>query len=570
MATNANSRRRQLMSRRLPMAPLTVAATLLGMSGMALAGDAAETAQAGNGVGQALLKKMDAMEQRIKSLEAQLKQKDTPPPRPTSAAEIPSDGKPRSKASRTGDLAAAAPAGNFAAEPPASGQTAPAAQPPAGQTSSPDQPAKSDASGNSAKPAAAEKTADKTGDKAILGLTDSPVIGLAIGAYGEMMFGAAQNPAAGGQWQNGADIRRMVLLPTYAITDNIIFNAELEWEHGGFSPDADDKVNGEIDVEQLWIDFKIVDQFNWRAPGIDLIPIGYINEHHEPTQFYSVLRPELYNGLIPSTWMAPSTSVYGSIADGLSYQIMVSSSIEDFGGVFSLRTDANTVPPFPTGYPPGIDGLNGLAFARPTISDFRQLSNAVAVAGKLDYAPPWFPGFAGSTSAYYTPNTTPRGAYSDTGVLLGSSSLAMLDSEFRYHVPNTGFELRAEGVFVTFGNPANLRANNDGDPTDNVGKTMYGASGEIAYHFPLGTILHSEWEAVPFYRYTYENLQTSGFAGTDANAPTGAGQLQFHNVGIAVFPSPKLVLKATYQKVINRAPGGAQSDSVLGGAGFFF
>ena len=73
-------------------------------------------------------------------------------------------------------------------------------------------------------------------------------------------------------------------------------------------------MNGEIDVEQLWIDFKIVDQFNWRAPGIDLIPIGYINEHHEPTQFYSVLRPEIYNGLIPSTWMAPSSSVYGSIA----------------------------------------------------------------------------------------------------------------------------------------------------------------------------------------------------------------------------------------------------------------
>ena len=41
-----------------------------------------------------------------------------------------------------------------------------------------------------------------------------------------MLFGAAQNPAAGGQWQGGADIRRMVLLPTYSITDNIIFNAE--------------------------------------------------------------------------------------------------------------------------------------------------------------------------------------------------------------------------------------------------------------------------------------------------------------------------------------------------------
>jgi hypothetical protein len=557
MVTNANGRRRQLGSRRLSVAPLAVAATVLGMSELALAGDGAvdtPQAQSGNAANQVLLKKMDAMEQRIKSLEAQLKQKDAPPAQKTPAA-ISSNGKPRSKANLTPDVATAAPAGDLAAE-----------TPPSGQTPAPDQADKSGKSAKAAKPG----TLEKAGDKAILGLTDSPIPGLAIGAYGEMLFGAAQNPAAGGQWQGGADIRRMVLLPTYAITDNIIFNAELEWEHGGFSPAGDDKVNGEIVVEQLWVDFKIVDQFNWRAPGIDLVPIGYINQHHEPTQFYSVLRPEIYNGLIPSTWMAPASSVYGSIADGLGYQIMVSSSIEDFGGDFFTRTDANTVPPFPIGYPPGIDGLNALAFARPTISDFRQLSNTVAVAGRLDYAPPSIPGFAGSTSAYYTPNTTPRGAYADDGALLGRSSLTMVDSEFRYRIPNTGLELRGEGVFVTFGNPANLRANNDSDPTDNVGKTMYGASGEIAYHFPLGTILHSEWEAVPFYRYTYENLQTKGFAGTDLNTPTGAGQLQFHNVGIAIFPSPKLVLKATYQKVINRDPAGAQSDSVLGGAGFFF
>ena len=94
----------------------------------------------------------------------------------------------------------------------------------------------------------------------------------------------------------------------------------------------------------------------------------------------------------------------------------------------------------------------------------------------------------------------------------------MFDAEFRYRVPKTGLELRGEYVFVDFGNPDNLRANNDGDPTNNVGKSMYGYSGEIAYHIPLGTILNSEWEAVPFYRYTYENLQTGGFAGTDANS----------------------------------------------------
>jgi hypothetical protein len=204
------------------------------------------------------------------------------------------------------------------------------------------------------------------------------------------------------------------------------------------------------------------------------------------------------------------------------------------------------------------------------IGDFRQLSNTMAYAGRLDLSPPFVPGLAWSASTYYTPNVTPRGAYADTGLALGKSSLALFDAEFRYRVPETGLELRGEYVHVRFGEPANLRANNDTDPTNNVGKTMFGYSGEIAYHVAMGTILGSEWEAVPFYRYTYENLQTAGFAGTDLDAPTGAGQAHFHTLGIAVFPSPKLVLKATYQKVKNNDPAGANADSFLGGVGFFF
>ena len=99
---------------------------------------------------------------------------------------------------------------------------------------------------------------------------------------------------------------------------------------------------------------------------------------------------------------------------------------------------------------------------------------------------------------------------------------------------------------------------------------MYGWSGELAWHIPMGTILGSEWEAVPFYRYTYQNLQTAGFAGTDLDLPTGAGQTTYHTAGIAIFPSSKVVLKATYQRVINRDPAGAMADSVLGAIGLFF
>jgi hypothetical protein len=249
---------------------------------------------------------------------------------------------------------------------------------------------------------------------------------------------------------------------------------------------------------------------------------------------------------------------------------MLSASNEDFGDSFDNRTAARTVPPPPIPYAPGIDGINALGFSNPPLGDFQQLSNAVAVSGRLDFTPTFWPGFAGSVSAYYSPNVEPRGAHGDLGNLLGPTSMTMFDAEFRYRLPDTGFEFRGEYVQVWFGNPANLRANNDSDPTDNVGKSMLGASGEIAYHVPLGTVLNSDWEAVPFYRYTYENLQTGGFAGTDANLPTGQGQRQFHTLGLAVFPSPKLVMKATYQHVIDKSLAGAMSDSFLGGVGFFF
>jgi hypothetical protein len=532
----------------------TTSLLALGAAAARAADDPAPASQAAAASNEALLKKLEAMEKRIRMLEGQLRQGNpaTPTPAPTRATRAP--------AART----ATGPYAEEAATP-ADAKTTPA------DTKVTPVDAKATPADAKPTPASAPATPATPASKPILGIADSPIPGLSIGAYGEFFFGAQRNPAAGGQWQTGFDARRFVLLPVYQITDNIIFNAEIEFEHAGAGFDADDKLHGTAEIEQIWVDFKIVDQFNWRAPGIDLIPIGYINQHHEPTQFYSVLRPELYLGLIPSTWKAPATSVYGTIADGLTYQIQLSSSLEDFGGDFGTRTAANTVPPFPAGYPPGIDGLSALAFAQPARGDFAQLTDAVAIAAKLDYSPPFMPGFSGSTSAYYSPNTTPRGAYADvTGAPLGRSSLTMFDTEFRYRVPETGLELRGELVYVTFGDPANLRANNDSDPTNNVGKSMYGYSGEIAYHFPMGTILNSEWEAVPFYRYTYQNLQTAGFAGTDPNMPIGAGQQQFHNVGVAVFPSPKLVLKATYQKVITNEPGGANSDSVLGGVGFFF
>src|SRR5215467_344571 len=378
-----------------------LAATVLGI-GLAHAQDGSNEQDKANltlSGDAALLKKLEQMERRIRTLERQLKQRDTRPGegargQAATSAVPPEDEKPAKDRKNAGNSTRPKQSGD---------QIEPVA------AAKPDwaTPAPRDLS---------SKTAPVNAPNSIMGLTDSPVTGMSIGAYGEMAFGPQQNPAANGQWQNGFDAHRLVLLPTYLITPNIIFNAEIEFEHAGAGFDADDKLHGTAEIEQLWIDFKIIDQFNWRAPGIDLIPIGYINEHHEPTGFYSVKRPELYNGLIPSTWKAPATSIYGRLADGLYYTLQASSSLEDFGGDFATRTEANTVPSFPAGFPPGIDGLTALAFARPVRGDFQQLSNDIAAAAQLTYSPPVLPGFNGSVSAYYTPNTTPRGAYADTGV----------------------------------------------------------------------------------------------------------------------------------------------------------
>jgi hypothetical protein len=411
----------------------------------------------------------------------------------------------------------------------------------------------------------------------LFGVAPSPAPGLKIGMYGEIKFGAFQNPNANtpGQWQNGFDMGRVVLLPTYQVTDNIVFNAEIEFEHAGSAFDNDDKLHGAAEIEQAFFDFRFNDNFILRSPGVDLVPISFNNLYHEPTLFYSVERPELANGLIPTTWVAASAGFYGKIVDGLNYQVQFSQSAEDFGDDFAHR-GGNGAPTL-GGYAAGVSGADALGFGKAPIGGFAQMSNEPAVTVRLSYQPGFIPGFAGSTAVYYSPDITVRGAYADdfladgvTNRPLGKNAMTIFDTEARYRIPNTGLELRGEYAYINFSNPENLRANNDSDITNNVGKDMWGYSGEIAYHFKLGTILGSEWEAVPFYRYTRQNLQTGGLFGIDPDGSTGSGDMTFHDVGVAVFPSPSLVLKLNYTKALDHSATGPMSDKVMGGVGWLW
>jgi hypothetical protein len=523
---------------------LVAASFLLGVSSVAVRAADASSSQADQtaATNQLLMQKLEAMEKRVRVLESELKQ----------------------RKQQTPATAQAAPATPLQSGVPRVANGAkPAATPP--------QP------GDAMAKAIADSAADTNKKTDLFGVGANPVPGIPsmkIGMYGEVKFGSVQNPNANGQWQNGFDMARVVLLPIYQVTDNIVFNAEIEFEHAGSGFDNDDKLHGTAEIEQAFFDLRINDHFTLRSPGVDLVPISFNNLYHEPTLFYSVQRPELANGLIPTTWAAPSASIYGKIVDGLNYQVQFSQSAEDFGDDFAHRGENGAVVPFPIGYAPGVDGLNALTFSHAPLGDFSQMSNQVAVTGRLSYTPSFIPGFAGSTAVYYSPNITPRGAYGDDGHPLGSNSMLIFDTEARYRVPNTGLELRAEYAYVRFGDPDNLRANNDSDPTNNVGKDMFGYSGEVAYHVPMGNILGSDWEAVPFYRYTHQNFQTGGIFGIDPvngfNSPTGHGDTTFHDVGVAVFPNPSLVFKLNYTHITDKSVTGPQNDQVLGGVGWLW
>jgi Phosphate-selective porin O and P len=568
-----------------------VSTVALGAGAALAADDAAPRSTGEQAAVQALMAKIESMEQRINGLQAELKLAKASGSRASTMAQsvspgsrLPADAKPfkeakadGSKASNMAQSASAADDAKPFAElwDNADGSKASSAAPSAPPASRLPANAASYADTKSADAqtkfllAADLKTPPPPANgKDLFGTGAAPVPALKIGMYGEIKFQSAQNPNAGGQWQNGFDMGRLVLLPTYQVTDNIVFNAEIEFEHSGTGFDKDDKLHGTAEIEQAFFDFRFNDSFTLRSPGVDLVPISFNNMYHEPTLFYSVDRPELANGLIPSTWVAPSAGFYGKIVDGLNYQFQISQSAEDFGDDFAHRGVNGA--PIPGGYAAGVDGANALAFAHAPLGGFTQMSNTPAFAFRLSYQPGFIPGFAGSSAVYYSPNVTPRGAYGDDGRALGTNAMTIFDTEFRYRVPNTGLELRAEYAYINFSNPENLRANNDSDPTNNVGKDMYGYSGEIAYHFGLGTILGSEWEAVPFYRYTHQNLQTGGLFGIDPNADLGHGDMTFHDVGIAVFPSPSLVLKLNYTKALDKSAGGPMSDKVMGGVGWLW
>ena len=136
-----------------------------------------------------------------------------------------------------------------------------------------------------------------------------------LGGYGEVHYNAG-----GGKQQ--IDVHRFVLFLGHDFTDEIRFAGELEVEHAL----AGDGKPGEVEVEQAFIEYDFAANHSARA-GVFLIPVGLLNETHEPPTFFGIERNDVEKNIIPTTWWEAGVGLAGALGGGLSYDVSAHSGL---------------------------------------------------------------------------------------------------------------------------------------------------------------------------------------------------------------------------------------------------
>jgi len=138
---------------------------------------------------------------------------------------------------------------------------------------------------------------------------------VSIGGYGELHY---NNLDSG----NEIDYHRFVLYFGHAFTENLSFYSELELEHALAGEDAP----GEIELEQAFVQWDFSPSHRIRA-GMMLVPVGFLNETHEPDTFYGVERNSIEKNVIPTTWWEAGASLSGEVTSTLKYDFMLHSGL---------------------------------------------------------------------------------------------------------------------------------------------------------------------------------------------------------------------------------------------------
>lgn len=193
-----------------------------------------------------------------------------------------------------------------------------------------------------------------------------------IGGYGELHYNNLNGEGGASDLQE-IDFHRFVLFFGHEFSNDIRFFSELELEHSI----AGEGKAGEIELEQAYIEFDLSQTMKAKG-GLFLVPVGIINETHEPTVFYGTERNPVEKNIIPATWWEAGAALNGEVATGLSYDVAFTSGL-DLSVNNKIRDGRTKVAKAPANSPmitgrlkyTGKPGLE-LATTVATISDYTQ------------------------------------------------------------------------------------------------------------------------------------------------------------------------------------------------------
>lgn len=143
-----------------------------------------------------------------------------------------------------------------------------------------------------------------------------------FGTYGEIH-------ARVGDGDDNIDPHRIVLFTNFEISDKLKFVSEIELEHFLTKTEGSDWTSQKLEfkVEQAYLEYDFNENLSGYA-GLALVPVGVLNQTHEPTTFYGVERPNVEKYIVPTTWTELGVGVAKTYDNGLQLDAVFHSGLD--------------------------------------------------------------------------------------------------------------------------------------------------------------------------------------------------------------------------------------------------
>ncbi len=352
--------------------------------------------------------------------------------------------------------------------------------------------------------------------------------GVSIGGYGELTFRHNDVNARGGA-KSIADMQRLILYLGYAFDEKLKFNSELELEHASTSG-AHGTGGGYFKAELAYLDYQFRPEFGLRG-GLLLMPVGIVNEVHEPPTFPSAERPYFERRIMMSTWEEMGLGAYGTVGP-VDYRIYLINGLMLKGG-----GDYDVLEPLKTVRQRGA----------------RAVADRFGFTGRFDINLPL--NVKLGASLVYADVQSKGGSDSKLGLRRGSKveSLTMLSPHLWWQY--AGWDVRFVGAVVKTDDALrmsqDLFGNNIQNPDTGANKNNIMPEEQRGFYLQVAYDLFRLFgpENQELYVFgIYEDFDThrkvpSGYLKPDGN------KLKVYNLGISYKPHPLVAIKADYAKL---------------------